>query len=96
MVRHIVLWNLHEENKEENAAAIKAALEDLNGKIPGLRFLQVGRCYNGYDLCLYSEFTSKQALNSYKENANLTAARPPPPTATIPCTRPRKRSCMPR
>ena len=51
MVRHIVLWNLHEENKEENAAAIKAALEDLNGKIPGLRFLQVGRCYNGYDLC---------------------------------------------
>ena len=54
MVRHIVLWNLHEENKEKNAAAIKAALEDLNGKIPGLRFLQVGRCYNGYDLCLYS------------------------------------------
>ncbi len=59
MVRHIVLWNLHEENKEENAAAIKAALEDLNGKIPGLRFLQVGRCYNGYDLCLYSEFDSR-------------------------------------
>ena len=60
MVRHIVLWNLHEENKEENAAAIKATLEDLNGKIPGLRFLQVGRCYNGYDLCLYSEFDRRR------------------------------------
>ena len=40
---------------------IKAALEDLNGKLPGLRFLQVGRCYNGYDLCLYSEFDSREA-----------------------------------
>ena len=33
MVRHIVMWNLKEENKEANAAEIKRALENLNGKI---------------------------------------------------------------
>ena len=75
MVRHIVLWNLHEENKEENAAAIKAALEDLNGKIPGLLFLQVGRCYNGYDLCLYSEFDSREAAAAYRDNPLHKAAQ---------------------
>lgn len=68
MVRHIVLWNLKEENKEENAAAIKAALEALVGQIEGLRMAQVNRCYNGYDLCLYSEFDSREALLYYREH----------------------------
>ncbi len=39
MIRHIVLWRLNgdtPEQKEPAARAIKAALEGLNGKIPGL------------------------------------------------------------
>ena len=64
MVRHIVMWNLREENKEQNAAEIKRALEDLNGKIEGLIRLEVNRGYNekGFDLCLYSEFESPEAV----------------------------------
>ena len=54
MVRHIVMWNLKEENKEQNALEIKQALEALNGQIEGLIKLEVNRGYNekGFDLCL--------------------------------------------
>ncbi len=74
MVRHIVFWNLKESaegaDKKINAAKIKAGLEGLVGRIDGLIKAEVMRGYDpdNYDLCLYSEFTSKQALNSYKEN----------------------------
>jgi len=70
MVCHIVMWNLKEENKEENALRIKEALEALNGKIPGMHTLRVNRGYNekGFDLCLYSEFDSRQAVLAYSDN----------------------------
>ena len=68
MVCHIVMWNLKDENKEENALAIKRALEDLNGKIPGLLRLTVNRAYNGFDLCLYSEFETRADVLSYRDN----------------------------
>ncbi len=75
MVRHIVMWNLKEENKEENAATIKKALEALVGQIEGMRFAQVGRCYQGYDLCLYSEFDSREAVEFYREHPLHKAAQ---------------------
>lgn len=75
MVRHIVLWNLRDENKEENARAIKQALEGLNGKIPGLIRLAVDRGYNGFDLCLYSEFETRQDVLSYRDNPLHKAAQ---------------------
>lgn len=65
MVKHIVMWKLKPENMEENARAIKQALEALNGKIPGLRSLQVNRCYNGYNLCLESELDTREDCASY-------------------------------
>ncbi len=68
MVRHIVMWNLKDENKEENALHIKRALEDLNGRIPGLLRLTVNRAYNGFDLCLYSEFETRADVLSYRDN----------------------------
>ena len=68
MVCHIVMWNLKEENKEENALSIKRALEDLNGKIPGMRKLTVNRTYNGYELCLYSEFETRADVLNYRDN----------------------------
>lgn len=68
MVRHIVMWNLKEENKEKNALAIKEALESLNGRIAGLLHLEVNRCYNGCDLCLVSEFESREAVRFYRDH----------------------------
>ncbi len=67
MVCHIVMWNLKDENKEENALAIKRALEDLNGRIPGLLRLTVNRAYNGFDLSLYSEFETRADVLSYRD-----------------------------
>jgi hypothetical protein len=73
MVKHIVFWKLKEhannQTKAENALAIKQKLEDLNGKIEGLIFLEVGIDFLGSaesaDLVLYSEFESKEALDFY-------------------------------
>lgn len=70
MVCHIVMWNLKEENKEANALEIKRALEALNGRIPGLIKLTVNRGYNekGFDLCLYSEFETRQDVLDYRDH----------------------------
>ena len=70
MVTHIVMWNLKEDNKEENALNIKRALENLNGKIPGMLKLTVNRGYNaaGFDLCLYSEFETREDVLAYRDN----------------------------
>ena len=68
MVKHIVMWKLKPEHMEENAQAIKEALENLNGKIPGLRRLTVNRCYNGYDLVLESELDTREDCASYGDH----------------------------
>lgn len=75
MIRHIVLWRLNGANPVERlkqAAEIKAALEGLNGKIPGMRLLEVGLDISGSDdaadICLYSEFDSREALGLYHEH----------------------------
>ena len=69
MVKHIVVWKLKEENKEENALKIKEALEALNGQIPGLLHLEVGFDFSkqesSSDIVLYSEFDSKEHLDAY-------------------------------
>ena len=43
MVRHIVMYRLKEENKEQNARLMKEKLEGLNGKIEGLHGLRLDR-----------------------------------------------------
>lgn len=74
MVVHIVLWRLKDEalggTKAQNAAIIKERLEALVGKIDGLLKLMVNPGFNpnGMDLCLYSEFTDKAALDVYQVN----------------------------
>lgn len=76
MIKHIVFWKLKEEangfNKSENALAIKQKLEDLQGKIEGLIKIEVGIDFLGSaesaDLVLYSEFTSKEALDFYQQH----------------------------
>ena len=74
MVRHIVMWTLKEEvdgvPAQENAAKMKEMLEALNGRIDGLRHLEVS-----YDIVaaepecqivLCSEHDDVDALNHYQ------------------------------
>lgn len=74
MVRHIVMWNLKDNaeggTREENAIKIKNKLEGLYGKVEGLLKCEVNRNFNpnGYDVCLYSEFTDKNALEFYQNH----------------------------
>lgn len=74
MVKHIVFWNLKEEAEQglkvANALKIKEGLEGLVGVVPGLLKAEVGIGIpeNGWDLCLYSEFDSKEHLAAYRKH----------------------------
>lgn len=73
MIKHIVMWRLHEQangqDKATNAQLAKDKLEALVGQIPGLISLEVGSDFScgemSADLVLYSELTSRQALADY-------------------------------
>ena len=66
MVKHIVLYNLKAEYpKDETVQFIASILEPLVGKIPGILHLEIRQCFNGMDYALYSEFESRQLLESY-------------------------------
>ena len=72
MIKHIVMWTLKEQSKQENAIKAKSLLEDLNGKIPGLIKLEVAIEMLGTDnsahIVLYSEFESEAALDGYMKH----------------------------
>ena len=75
MIRHIVLWRLKGDTESERYARglqIKSLLEALNGKIPGLIYLEVGfdfsRTSESSDIVLYSEFATKEALERYQQH----------------------------
>ena len=73
MVKHIILWTLSpelsEENKSKVKADIKAGLEALVGKVPGLIECKVnidGRLdSSNCDLMLDSTLESPEALKGY-------------------------------
>jgi hypothetical protein len=74
MIKHIVLWRLKEyaegSTKQENAMKVRARLEDMRGKIPGMLKLEVGLNFEGSDtasdISLYTEFESREALDAYQ------------------------------
>ncbi len=74
MVKHIVMWRLHDEvegvGKSEKAVRIKEELEALQGRIPGLTHIEVGLDFDGSsqaaDVVLYSELESREALAAYQ------------------------------
>jgi len=70
MIKHIVMWKLDENcDKKAASAEIKAALEGLNGKIPGLIMARVTPAYKGtYDLVLETEFASEADQDAYQVN----------------------------
>jgi hypothetical protein len=69
MVKHIVMFDFKEENKQENLEKAKAMLEGLMGKIPTLKGMEVGINFSeeerAMDLSLYSEFDDKEGLEVY-------------------------------
>lgn len=71
MIKHIVMWKIKSENKENNLNTMKEKLEALNGKIDVLRKIEVGinnNEANEYDIMLYSEFDSMDDLNVYQKH----------------------------
>ena len=72
MIRHIVMWNIagdRPEAKRRNVELLQRSFESLRGRIPGLRYLEVGvdhsRVNYACDVVLYSEFESQEALDAY-------------------------------
>lgn len=72
MVKHVILWQLKdsltEEEKENVKREIKAGLEGLAGKIPGLLDIKVytdGLASSNADLMLDSSFADEEALKGY-------------------------------
>jgi hypothetical protein len=76
MVKHIILWTLNpeltEEQKQEVKAGIKAGLEGLVGKVPGLLDVKVhisGRLgSSNADVMLDSTLESPEALKGYAQH----------------------------
>jgi hypothetical protein len=76
MVKHIVMWKLHEfavgKTKNENANQIAQWLRDLKLKIPEIKFLEAGINFNpandAFDVVLYSEFDNVAALERYQNH----------------------------
>ncbi len=81
MVKHIVLWRLQPEpSVRANAARVKALLEGMAGRIPGLLKIEVGLNFladeHAADVALYSEFTDRAALEVYQSHPVHEAVKP--------------------
>ncbi len=84
MVKHIVMWQLHEEalgnDAPENARQLRIKLEALLEKIPGLLNIEVGfneRPASGAgDVVLYSELENWEALKTYQAHPEHQAVIP--------------------
>lgn len=72
MVKHMILWQLKDELSAEEKkvikAEMKAGLEGLAGKIPGLLDVKVqieGLASSNADVMLDTAFTDEEALKAY-------------------------------
>ncbi len=72
MIRHIVMWKLRGDTRDEKLANIeklKASFHSLRGRIPGLLHLEIGVDTSAVDyacdVVLVSDFASQAALDAY-------------------------------
>lgn len=73
MIKHVLLFRVKDgvdrRSKDESIAQAKILIEGMNGQIPGLIRVEVGRDYSAVtdsaDMILYSEFESREALAAY-------------------------------
>lgn len=76
MIKHIVLFKLKESaegaSKAENAKRMKAEIEALKSKVPGVQRIEAGINFmdyaGAYNLAVYSEFATKHALDDYMQH----------------------------
>jgi hypothetical protein len=78
MIKHIVFFGIANEfegqSKAELCATIKSELEALKYLIPEIKAIEVGVNHpeapdGNFDLALYTEFESMEALNTYQLHA---------------------------
>ena len=72
MIRHIVMWNVRGDTREEkaiNVDMLRRSFHSLRGRIPGLLHLEIGIDHSGVDyacdVVLVSDFESRAALEAY-------------------------------
>lgn len=74
MIRHIVMFKLHNKrkNKELNIITLKVKLDALKNKIPQIIDLETGinisTSPNAYDLVLVTKFKDQKDLEDYREH----------------------------
>jgi hypothetical protein len=81
---HLVMWTLKDEaegaGRAPNAARMKALLESMRGKVPGLTRLEVGLATPGLeancDVALLAEFSDAAALAAYQAHPEHVAMKP--------------------
>lgn len=73
MIRHIVMWKLTDEAKNNNlqglVADLKSKFKALMGLVEGLLEIELGLTYDSaseYSLVLCCKFESKEALDGYQ------------------------------
>ncbi len=70
MIRHIVFWKF-KAGEEENVRLFLDGLAKLQGIIPEIRYMEIGRnCNpnNAFDAVLVSDFASMEDLEKYKNH----------------------------
>lgn len=84
MIKHIVMWKLkqHAEGADlaANARAMKEKLDSCADLVPGILAFEVALAQDGleatYDVVLYAEFASKEALAAYATHPQHLAIKP--------------------
>jgi heme-degrading monooxygenase HmoA len=84
MIKHIVMWKLKDQaegaDRATNAAEMKRKLESCANLVPGTLKFEVALAQPGleatYDVVLYSEFASKEALDAYADHPDHQAIKP--------------------
>jgi heme-degrading monooxygenase HmoA len=84
MIKHIVMWKLKEHaegaDRATNAAEMKRRLDACANLVPGTLKFEVALAQPGleatYDVVLYSEFASKEALDAYADHPTHQAIKP--------------------
>ncbi len=69
MVKHIVMLDFKDENKQANLEKVKSMLEALVESVPTLQSMEVGINFSAeeraMDLSLYSSFEDQAGLEAY-------------------------------
>jgi heme-degrading monooxygenase HmoA len=84
MIKHIVMWKLKDQaegaGRAANAVEMKRRLDECANIVPGMLTFEVTLAQPGleatYDVVLYSEFETKEALEAYARHPTHQAVVP--------------------